>query len=433
MTGSRQIAWSALCLLLAGGVSIGNAQLHHFRVEAQGGGAIPTQSAGTPFFIQVLAQDSLDGTVTGFTGTVEISSNGTLSSGMGTTPAFSGGLLSSHSVTFSSGGSFTLTATRSAGAETGVSNTFTVNNPLPQIVSLSPSNRTAGDTGFTLTVSGSGFTPFSSVLFNESTLVSLFLNESTMTAAVTASVIDSAGLFPVSVSAPAPGGGSSNQAAFTVDDPVLRAKILLEGPYAGGGSMSTQLRTDGVVPLSHPFAGPPWNHSGTESVGVIPPDVVDWVLVSLRTGTAGATQVSTRAAFLTSDGTIVDLDGAGPVAFGGVGLGSFYVVVRHRNHIPAMSASPRPLNAPVDSCDFTAGVAAWFGGAAKLLAGGLRGMFSGDYSGDEFIDASDFAGPDNDIFLSGYRRADLNLDGFIDASDFVYPDNNIFLGSNVPN
>ncbi len=430
---SRRLSILITAAVLGGWTVPATAQLHHFAVEASGGGAIPAQTAGTAFFIQLLAQDSVNATVTGFTGTVEISSNGTLSAGMGTTAAFTGGFLSSHSVTFSSGGSFTLTATRSAGAETGVSDTFTVNNPLPQIVSLSPSNRTAGDTGFTLTVSGSGFTPASSVLFNGSTAGSTFLNESTMTAAVTPPDIDSAGLYPVSVSSPAPGGGLSNQATFTVADPVLRARIMLEGPYAGGGSMSTQLRTDGVIPLSHPFAGPPWNHPGTESVAVIPSGVVDWVLVSLRTGTAGATQVSGRAAFLTSDGTIVDLDGSGPVAFGGVGLGSYYVVVRHRNHIPAMSASPRPLNAPVDSCDFTAGAAAWFGGAAKLLGGGLRGMFSGDYSGDEFIDASDFAGPDNEIFLSGYRRADLNLDGFIDASDFVYPDNNIFLGSNVPN
>ncbi len=422
-----------LCFLLVGGLSSGNAQLHHFAVEAQGGGAIAGQTCRTPFFIQILAQDSLNGTVTGFTGTVDISSNGSLLAGLGTSAGFTSGLLASHSVTFSLGGSFTLTATRSAGAETGVSNTFTVNNPLPQINSLSPSNRTAGDTGFTLTVTGSNFTPVSSVLFNGSMLATAFASDSTLTAFVPAPDIDSAGLFPVTVSSPAPGGGTSNQSAFTVIDPVLRARIFLEGPYAGGGTMSTQLRTDGVLPASHPFSGPPWNYAGTESVAVVPPGVVDWVLLSLRTGTAGATRVSRRAALLMSNGSILDLDGSSPVTFSGVGLGSYFVVVRHRNHLPAMTASARPLNAPVDSCDFTIGSGAYFGGAAKSFGGGLWGIYSGDYSGDEFIDASDFAGPDNEIFLSGYRRADLNLDGFIDASDFVFPDNNIFLGSSVPN
>jgi len=56
---------------------------------------------------------------------------------------------------------------------------------------------------------------------------------------------------------------------------------------------------------------------------------------------------------------------------------------------------------------------------------------SGEVS-DRFIDAADFAGPDNNIFLQGYRTSDLNLDGFIDAADFSFPDNNIFIGSNVP-
>ncbi len=409
------------------------AQLHHFSVESQGGGPIGNRTAGIPFFIQVLAQDTLNATETSFTGTVEISSNGPISTGGGTTVAFSGGILSSHSVNFSSGGSFILTATNSAGAESGVSNTFTVSNPLPQISSLTPSNRTVGDTGFILTVTGTDFTPVSSVLFNGSPRTTVFLSDSQLTASIASADIDTTGSFPVEVSSPAPGGGTSNQFVFTVLNPVLRAKIYLQGPYGGGGTMSTQLRTDGVIPLSQPFTGAPWNYTGTESVATVPAGVVDWVLLSLRTGTTGATQVSRRSAFLKSDGAIADLDGSGPVAFPGVGLGNYYVVVRHRNHIPAMTATARPLNAPADLCDFTSDPGSYFGGAAKSLGGGEYGLFSGDYSGDEFIDASDFAGPDNEIFLSGYRRSDLNLDGFIDASDFTFPDNNIFIGSNVPN
>jgi hypothetical protein len=423
----------ALVAVVALAATHGAAQLNHFAVEAQGGGPIGDGIAGTPFFIQVVAQDSVDGTVSSFTGTVEISSNGTLLSGGGTSAGFIGGILSSHSVNFASGGSFTITATNSAGAESGASNTFSISNPLPQIISLSPSDRTAGDTGFTLTVTGTNFTPVSSVLFDGSAVATVFLSDTQVTAFIAATFVDTARSSTVSVTSPAPGGGTSNQATFTVLEPVLRAKLFLEGPYGGGGAMSTQLRTDGVIPLSQPFSGPPWNYAGTESVGSVPAGVVDWILLSLRTGTAGATMVSRRAAFVKSDGSIADLDGVSPVSFPGVGLGSYYVVVHHRNHIPVMSATARPLNAPVDSCDFTTSSGSYFGGSAKALAGGLWGLFSGDDSGDEFIDASDFTGPDNEIFLSGYRRSDLNLDGFIDASDFTYPDNNIFTGSNVPN
>ena len=109
--------------------------LDHFLVEAVGGGAIPTQTAAIAFNIQITAQDAGNNTVTSFdftNNTVEISSTGTLSAGSGTTATFTNGVLASHSVAISNTGSFTITATDSAGGlgtgtETGVSNSFTVN------------------------------------------------------------------------------------------------------------------------------------------------------------------------------------------------------------------------------------------------------------------------------------------------------------------
>ena len=65
--------------------------------------------------------------MTGFTGTVDVSSTGVLWAGSGTTAAFTAGVLASHSVTISNAGSFTITATKTAGSETGTSNAFTVN------------------------------------------------------------------------------------------------------------------------------------------------------------------------------------------------------------------------------------------------------------------------------------------------------------------
>lgn len=408
-----------------------SAQLHHFSVGASGGGPVGPGVALTPLFIEVIAQDSTNATVTGFTGTVEISSNGPIFEGTGTTPAFTGGILDSLSVNFSSGGSFIITATNSAGAESGASDTFVVSNPLPQLSSITPSVRTAGDTGFTLAVTGSAFTPSSVVSFGGAAVATTFVSDTALTAAVPAVLVDTAGTFAVTVASPAPGGGTSDPSPFIVAEPVLSARLYLEGPFSGT-AMGTQLRAGGFIPTAQPFSGAPWNYAGAESVAAVPAGVVDWVLLSLRTGTAAATRVSRRAAFLKSDGTVTDLDGSSPVSFPGVGLGSYYVVVRHRNHIPAMTAVPRPLNAPVDSCDLTTGPARFFGAQAKPLGGGRYGMYGGDHSGDSFIDAADFAGPDNDIFLSGYRSSDLNLDGFVDAADFSYPDNNIFVGSNVP-
>ena len=97
-------------------------------------------------------------------------------------------------------------------------------------------------------------------------------------------------------------------------------KVFLEGPYNGTGGMTTTLNTNSLIPLSSNDAYPTADYGYTEStVAEIPnADIVDWVLVEIRTGTANETKVETRAAFLKSDGTIVDLDGISPVSFAGV-------------------------------------------------------------------------------------------------------------------
>ena len=54
-------------------LTVQNAPLHHFRVEAAAGGNIGTQKAGEPFSIRITAQYADDSTVTGFTGTATLS------------------------------------------------------------------------------------------------------------------------------------------------------------------------------------------------------------------------------------------------------------------------------------------------------------------------------------------------------------------------
>ncbi len=120
--------------------------------------------------------------------------------------------------------------------------------------------------------------------------------------------------------------------------PKLSLKIFLEGNYFSNNTMSTHLNQAGFIPINQPFNRSPWNYLGDESTFSIPVDVVDWVLVSLRTGTSSSTTISQRACFLKSNGFIVDLDGFSPVVFP-VSEGNYYIVIEHRNHIPVMSSS----------------------------------------------------------------------------------------------
>lgn len=119
--------------------------------------------------------------------------------------------------------------------------TFTINNPLPKISSLSPSSATAGGTGFTLTVSrtethdGTAFVPTSVVRWNGSDRPTTFVNNTQLTASITAADIATAGTATVTVFNPAPGGGTSNEAIFTINNPVPEITSLSPNSATAGG------------------------------------------------------------------------------------------------------------------------------------------------------------------------------------------------------
>lgn len=118
-------------------------QLTQFIVERVPFGNISNKLAGQSFNITIIAKDGQPDTVNTFTGTVNLSSNCTLSSGGGTSASFVGGVLSSKTVSISNPGTCTITATNSAGAQTGISNTFDVTpgaaSPTTTTITASPS------------------------------------------------------------------------------------------------------------------------------------------------------------------------------------------------------------------------------------------------------------------------------------------------------
>ncbi|MFQ5664115.1 MAG: S8 family serine peptidase [Terriglobia bacterium] len=104
--------------------------------------------------------------------------------------------------------------------------TFTINtgtNPAPTLTSLSPSSAFAGDPGFTLTVTGSGFVAGSGVRWNGADRPTTFLSNTQLTAPISASDIASAGSATVTVFNPAPGGGTSSPLTFTINAPLTSA------------------------------------------------------------------------------------------------------------------------------------------------------------------------------------------------------------------
>lgn len=83
----------------------------------------------------------------------------------------------------------------------------------PNIMTLAPNTKTAGDSAFTLTVTGSGFGTDSVVYWSGTALPSAYGTGTTVTAQVSAADVMNVGVFAVYVRS---GGKNSNMINFTV-------------------------------------------------------------------------------------------------------------------------------------------------------------------------------------------------------------------------
>ncbi len=108
-------------------LQVNPAALSNFLIKAIGGGDIAPQTAGVPFDIRITARDQYNNTVTSFTGTVQIDSNGALNGAPVISGAFEAGELATQSVTINSAQLGTTLSATGPGGANGTSNSFTVN------------------------------------------------------------------------------------------------------------------------------------------------------------------------------------------------------------------------------------------------------------------------------------------------------------------
>lgn len=214
---------------------------------------------------------------------------------------------------------------------------------------------------------------------------------------------------------------------------LVNLKVFLEGPYIGGGEMSTTLNTEGLIPNYQPFKSAPWNYLGTETTAAFSTNTVDWVMIELRSDSI--TIVGKRAGLLLSDGSIIDIDGTGPVKFKDLSEGNYFIVVRHRNHLAIMTSTAIHLSSDSSILyDFTTSELKAYGdNPMKNLGGDIFGMYAGDTNNSAIISASDVAPIIVDLNLSNYNNADVNLSGIVTAADVSKIILNLNKYSNVPN
>lgn len=228
----------------------------------------------------------------------------------------------------------------------------------------------------------------------------------------------------------------AESAEIIVSSSVVNTKIFLEGPYSSG-TMLTNLNSSGYLPLIQPYSVAPWNYPGTESVAAsffsTHPQIVDWVLLELRTGTLASTTVTKRAAFIKSDGTIVDLNGLDPVTFIVPDAIEYYIVIKHRNHLSLMSSISMLLTDTSPLYNFTNAQSKAYGlNPMKDLGGGIFGAYTADTNGSGVVDAADRSNAWNQRNLSGYYGTDVNLSNTVDAADRSAIWNNRNISTQVP-
>jgi hypothetical protein len=226
-------------------------------------------------------------------------------------------------------------------------------------------------------------------------------------------------------------------------DVELDLNAMLEGPF-NGTDMDISLNTLGVIPLNQPYDTNPaaeWYYTGTESVGSVPANVVDWVLVQLRDANnaadaTGSSVVAEQAAFLLNDGSVVDLDGTSNIVFGGMGYSEgLFPVVFHRNHLGIISSVKMVRTSGVYAYDLTLPGSIYGGiNGSKELAPGLWGMVAADGNGSGIIATDDETVVwKNDLGNSGYLAGDFDMNGIVQSTDETnYWKINLNVGGQVP-
>ena len=143
----------------------------------------------------------------------------------------------------------------------------------------------------------------------------------------------------------------------------------------------------------------------------------DDITVELR-NTSGALIASTITALKTSGNAVC--------LFNNQPIGSYYVVVKHRNSIETWSANPVTIGSTPLTYNFTNAASKAYGSNMIQVESGIFAIYSGDLNQDQVIDNSDATNLFNDIENSayGYLTTDLNGDGAVDNSDTVLFFNN---------
>ncbi len=139
-----------------------------------------------------------------------------------------------------------LAMTLACGSSSSMSSGGGGGNPVPSITSLNPTSVGAGESGFTLTVNGTGFISSSAVEWNGSARTTTYVSSTKLQAQINAADIANGGSATVTVATPSPGGGVSAGAKITINSNAGLTITSLSPSSALAGSQLATLTVNGT-------------------------------------------------------------------------------------------------------------------------------------------------------------------------------------------
>ena len=210
--------------------------------------------------------------------------------------------------------------------------------PTVGIISLSPGTLTAGNTSFTLTVTGFGFAADSVIDWNGTGLTTTYVSATTLSAAVPASQVAAVGTAQVNVVNPANEGGTSNTQNANIVAPSIDAvSVQINNAHTGAVNFkSASLPTAAAWTV---------NVGNTPTYALIVSNIV--YVVATQPGAGVASQ-------------LFALDGAtGKTVWGPVNLPGSAAITYDSGMLFAVDGAVSPDNAQVTALDAATGSIKW--------------------------------------------------------------------------
>ena len=202
-------------------------------------------------------------------------------------------------------------------------------------------------------------------------------------------------------------------------------KVLLEGAYDSLQNQMTTFLNPNLIPLQHPYSTFPWECPDSIQLNIVPENIVDWILLEARTSSVGADSalpqhvLFKKAYLLDKNGIILDLDGISKPKILLNTQDSIYLVLKHRNHLPIMSAHALNYLNGEFSYDFTLNPNTIYGGSLALsqLKEGVYAMTVSDANANDSITMEDYNLWKNEVGKNGYLQTDFDLNKQTDNQD----------------